>query len=112
MQNGRVRTVVAIAALLAGCGDNGLCPIREIEGPQAMCGDSECAPIEVMRVAGASSLVLTPTHVAWIEDRPDGDYILSRERASLDTRTLDVVPYFAGSVTHLRAYGTTLGWNR
>jgi hypothetical protein len=111
MQNGRVRRALVIAAL-AGCGDNGLCPIREIEGPQAMCGDSECAPIEVTRVAAASSLVLTPTHVAWLEDRPDGDYILSRDRASVDTRTLDIIPFFAGSVTHLRAHGTTLGWNR
>lgn len=112
MQNGRVWRALAVTALLAGCGDNGLCPIREIEGPQALCGDSECTPIDVTRVASASNLVLTPTHVAWVEDRPDGDYIISRDRASIDTRTLDIVPFFAGSVTHLRAHGTTLGWNR
>lgn len=107
-----MRRALAFTLLIAGCGDNGICPIREIEGSQAFCSGAPCTPTELARVSDASDLVLTPTHLAWVEARPNGDDIVSLPRDGTTKTTLDVVPFYAGSTTHLRAHDTTLGWNR
>ncbi len=107
-----VRCWVALVAVVSGCGDNGVCAIREIEGPQAWCTTGPCLPFDLLGVSSATDLALTPTAISWVESRPNGDYILSLPRTGTAPTTLDIVPFFAGSTTHLRAHDTTIGWNR